>query len=704
MSGSGTAFVYDEEMTGYKLLWTDPVCKIEVPERLTVSYEAVKRAGLEHRCVPLSVRQATEEEILLVHSKEYLEAVKQTPYLSLEDLMTFTQQYGDVYFHPNIYHCAKLAIGATLQLVDSVMAGKVRNGMALVRPPGHHSQRSAANGFCVFNNVAIAALYAKKHYNVNRVLIVDWDIHHGQGVQYCFEEDPSVLYFSWHRYEHQRFWPNLAESDYDSVGKGKGAGFNINVPWNKVGMTNSDYLSVFFHVLLPIAYEFDPELVLVCAGFDSAIGDPEGHMCATPEIFGHLTHLLMSLANGRLCAILEGGYNLTSLAQSVCQTLQTLLGDPTSLLTGIGSPCDSALESVQNVRAVHQKYWHCFKHTAESLVAEPSTKRCRVEEGDGEKKEEEETEEKTEDIKWPEPLPRPAPPLHTVAVISTELEGSMPEGCQRLDEIPQTCKEDAEKIRNEHFQDMTDKKSLECLQNVVSVLEKIKNKEVRNGLVMVPDVCVSVSCAVQHALKSLSVRVLVVFVGDEDVALDMSNGRVLLVQICSKEPERVMSHYHVPVCLSKDTHCRASVMQAVLGLLLPLAYEFGPGLVLEVLAGSAGLEVSVWAQISSLLQGLAQGRTLALLQQGCDKDVVMATCVSLSGAPAPSLSPLGHPLPEDVEAIETQRRRLRGRWSLLLNTSEGFFFSLSFRKSLFYTVRSMVVYVCELTPVITKVL
>uniref|UniRef100_A0AAR2JIE3 Histone deacetylase domain-containing protein n=1 Tax=Pygocentrus nattereri TaxID=42514 RepID=A0AAR2JIE3_PYGNA len=405
---SGTAFVYDEEMTRYKLLWTDPACEIEVPERLTVSYEAVKSAGLEQRCEALSVPKIKSPELhLFIH----------------------------------------LAIGATLQLVDSVMTGKVRNGMALVRPPGHHSQRSEASGFCVFNNVAIAAHYAKKHYNLNRVLIVDWDIHHGQGVQYSFEEDPSVLYFSWHRYEHQRFWPNLAESDYDSVGKGKGAGFNINVPWNKIGMTNSDYLSVFFHVLLPVAYEFDPELVLVCAGFDSGIGDPEGRMCATPEIFGHLTHLLMSLANGRLCFVLEGGYNLTSLAQSVCQTLQTLLGDPTSLLTGIGSPCHSALDSVHNVRAVHQNFTVLLLFAAQSLNIDGRT-----------------------------------------------------------------------------------------------------------------------------ALLCLSLRML------------------------------------------QGVHCRASVMQAVLGLLLPLAYEFNPGLVLEVLADSAVLEVSVWVQISSLLQGLAQGRTLTLLQ------------------------------------------------------------------------------------------
>uniref|UniRef100_A0A673IVQ3 Histone deacetylase 10 n=1 Tax=Sinocyclocheilus rhinocerous TaxID=307959 RepID=A0A673IVQ3_9TELE len=228
---------------------SSPVCEIEVPERFTVSYEALKTHGVAERCKQVH----TGFRVLACELKpgpisiEYLEAVKQTPKMSVEELMAFSKQYNDVYFHQNIYHCATLAVGATLQLVDSVMKREVRNCMAL----GHHSQRSAANSFCVFNNVAIAALYAKKTYNLNRVLIVGWDVHHGQGVQYCFEEDPSVLYFSWHRYEHQTFWPNLPESDYSSVGKGKGSGFNMNLPWNKA----TTDLAAFFHVLLPAAYE-----------------------------------------------------------------------------------------------------------------------------------------------------------------------------------------------------------------------------------------------------------------------------------------------------------------------------------------------------------------------------------------------------------------------------------------------------------------
>uniref|UniRef100_A0A8C7RPJ4 Histone deacetylase 10 n=1 Tax=Oncorhynchus mykiss TaxID=8022 RepID=A0A8C7RPJ4_ONCMY len=561
-----------------EVMWSgSPACKIEVPERLTVSHTALQEEGLAERCVSVPIRQATDAEILLAHSEEYLEAVKKTPHMSLDELRTFTQQYGDVYFHPNIYHCAKLAIGATLQLVDSVMTGKVRNGMALVRPPGHHSQRSAANGFCVFNNVAIAAHYAKK-----QVLIVDWDVHHGQGVQFAFEDDPSVLYFSWHRYEHQGFWPNLRESDYDSVGKEKGAGFNINVPWNKVGMENSDYLSVFFHVLLPIAYEFSPDLVFVCAGFDSAIGDPEGHMCATPDIFAHLTHLLKSLAGGKLCAVLEGGYNLTSLAQSVCQTVQTLLGDPAPQTSELNGPCESALESIQCVRSAHKPYWACLKHTVAPPVSEPSTKRCKLAEkeegvqaeggqkgeGDGQKAEEEE-------VVWMKPPSRLAPPVHTEVALPADLE------------VPDRC----DRVRS-------------SLAPTLEILQRLS--------VLLQSVCVCVCVPPQ---------------GCSDVA---------------------------------------GLMQAVLCLLLPLAYEYDPGLVLLVRGPGSGVGKAAWAQITSLLQGLAQGHTLALLQE----EAVGTTAASLLGDPAPSLGPLGAPLPEDMEAMERLRQRLQTHWGLLQNAGE----------------------------------
>ncbi|XP_062403890.1 polyamine deacetylase HDAC10, partial [Sardina pilchardus] len=611
------------------------------------------------------------------NSEEYLEAVKQTPHMTLEDLMTFTQQYGDVYFHPNIFHCAKLAIGATLQLVDSVMTEKVRNGIALVRPPGHHSQRSAANGFCVFNNVAIAAHYAKKHYGVKRVLIVDWDVHHGQGVQYCFEEDPSVLYFSWHRFEHQSFWPNLPESDYDNVGKGKGAGFNINVPWNKVGMNNSDYLSVFFHVLLPVAYEFNPELVLVSAGFDSAIGDPEGHMCATPEIFAHLTHLLMPLAGGKLCAVLEGGYHLTSLAQSVCQTVQSLLGDPAPLLTNVSSPCESALESLQNVRSAHQQYWTCFKHSAAAPVPEPSTKRLRTDVGGGgeevqaEQVTGQQAEEQTEEeVVWPEPLPRTAPSVCTAAALPPGGEDSLPQGCRCLVDASHSSIGTVQKLRDELNEgDVKDERVVGSLRQVISLLDQVDKKEIRNGLALVPDISLAVKFAVQHALTSTD-RVLVVLVGDDELPVDSDDGRVLLVQICSKEPKLQKSQYHVSVCLKQGPSDVAGLLHSVLGLLLPMAYQHNPGMVLQVLAQDSRVKEAAWAQLTSLLQGLALGHTLALLQES-HQALVRATAASLMGDPVPALGPQGALSPDAVQAIEGERRRLEMKWGMLHTSVAG---------------------------------
>ncbi|XP_070646737.1 polyamine deacetylase HDAC10 isoform X11 [Bos indicus] len=310
----GTALVYHEDMTATRLLWDDPECEIECPERLTTALERLQQHGLKQRCLQLIAREASEAELGLVHSPEYVALLQGTQALGTRELQALSKEYDAVYLHPSTFHCARLAVGAALQLVDAVLTGAVRNGLALVRPPGHHSQRATANGFCVFNNVAIAAKHAQQKHGLRRILIVDWDVHHGQGIQYIFEDDPSVLYFSWHRYEHGHFWPCLRESDADAVGRGRGLGFTVNLPWNQgcsdvpwlqVGMGNADYVAAFLHVLLPLAFEFDPELVLVSAGFDSAIGDPEGQMLATPECFAHLTHLLQVLAGGRVCAVLE---------------------------------------------------------------------------------------------------------------------------------------------------------------------------------------------------------------------------------------------------------------------------------------------------------------------------------------------------------------------------------------------------------------
>ncbi|CAL8375872.1 unnamed protein product [Arctogadus glacialis] len=673
----GTALIYDEEMTKYKLLWVDPVCKIEVPERLIVSYEALVKSGLADRCVSIPVREATDAEILLAHSEEYLEAVKKTPFMHLEELMTFTQKYGDVYFHPNIYHCAKLAVGATLQLVDNVMTGKVRNGMALVRPPGHHSQSSAANGFCVFNNVAIAAQYAKKHHKAKRVLIVDWDVHHGQGVQYCFEDDPSVLYFSWHRYEHQSFWPNLRESDFDSVGSGKGAGFNVNVPWNKVGMGNSDYLAVFFHVLLPVAYEFSPDLVFICAGFDSAIGDPEGHMSATPDIFAHLTHLLMNLADGKVCAVLEGGYNLTSLAQSVCQTVQTLLGDPAPRPAQLGGACESALESIHSARAIHKKYWSCLQHAAAPFPEEPSSKNRRLAQqggsqgpegdagGDAQKEEPEKVEEKEEEeIVWPEPLRRVAPSLRSALLLPDAVE--CPDGCARFSPAHGPGPLERARLRKSYLKESEDEASVTLLYNLTALLGQMEKNEIRNGLALVPDVSMAATLLTS---ASLSKRVLLVWMGEGPVpAQIIEDEKTLVVHIDSMEPHEAQSKYYIPITLKKGCGDTAGVVQAVLGLLLPLGYQYEPGLVLLARPPGCQVKGGLWQQLTCLLQGLALGHTLVLLQEN-ETAPVGITASGLLGNAALSLGPLVAPGPEDVGSFEGLRLRLQTDWPLLQTTA-----------------------------------
>lgn len=148
-----------------------------------------------------------------------------------------------------------LAVGSTIELVDALMHSRCQNGMAIIRPPGHHAMKAEYNGYCFFNNVAIAAQHALDNCGAQRILIVDWDVHHGQGTQRMFYDDPRVLYFSVHRYEHGMFWPNLRESDYDYVGDGAGAGFNFNVPLNQTGMTNADYLAIWQQLLMPVAIE-----------------------------------------------------------------------------------------------------------------------------------------------------------------------------------------------------------------------------------------------------------------------------------------------------------------------------------------------------------------------------------------------------------------------------------------------------------------
>lgn len=193
---------------------------------------------------------------------------------------------------------------------------------------------------------------------------MDWDVHHGQGTQHIFENDPRVLYISVHRYDNGNFFPKSNDADFCETGSGPGKGFNVNIPWNKKGMADMEYMQAFQSIILPIAYDFDPELVLVSAGFDAAIGDQLGGCKVTPEAYGYFTHWLSGLANGRIILCLEGGYNVNSISHSMAICAKSLLGDPMPMLqtlprwNGINP---SALETLKNVLKTQGAFWKCLK-------------------------------------------------------------------------------------------------------------------------------------------------------------------------------------------------------------------------------------------------------------------------------------------------------------------------------------------------------
>ncbi|RLU20621.1 hypothetical protein DMN91_007234 [Ooceraea biroi] len=295
-------------------------------------------------------RSATIEELSLVHSKEYIEAMKTTSTLKLKELQKLASEYNSVYFHPETWSSACLSAGSLLQVLDDVLNRRSQSGVAIVRPPGHHAGDNTACGFCIFNNVAVAAACAVQFYHLKRVLIVDWDVHHGNGTQYIFEEDPRVLYISVHRYDNGSFFPNSKAANYTSVGLKAGEGFSK-------GMGDAEYIAAFQQVVMPIAYQFNPELVLVSAGFDACVGDPLGGCHVSPEMYGHLTHWLSSLANGRIILSLEGGYNINSISHAMTMCTKALLGDPMPMLDPGLIPCPSAVNSINNVLKTQKKFW-----------------------------------------------------------------------------------------------------------------------------------------------------------------------------------------------------------------------------------------------------------------------------------------------------------------------------------------------------------
>src|SRR5512136_234387 len=289
----------------------------ESPERLQEIYHMLEEEEMRGRPLgKVKPRPATRPEIEMIHSPAYVDLVASTagkPSVRLDmDTSTCAKSY----------ETALWAAGGLLELIKVVMQGKLDNGFALGRPPGHHAERDRAMGFCLFNNVAIGAHYALNNFSLQRILIVDWDVHHGNGTQKSFYEDPRVLYFSTHRYG---FYPGTGAPT--EVGRGRGEGFTVNVPLSP-GVGDAAYGIIFENVLKPIALEYQPQLILVSAGFDTHYNDPLGGMDVTERGFARMTQILMEIAEattqGKLALTLEGGYNVAAQRRSVKAVLEEL--------------------------------------------------------------------------------------------------------------------------------------------------------------------------------------------------------------------------------------------------------------------------------------------------------------------------------------------------------------------------------------------
>ena len=310
----GTGFIYDAVYLKHDTGANHP----ERPQRLTAIVARLEQKGLLKDLVRLKPAPASLEWITTVHTPEYVERVRK----SCQEGTGYVDS-PDAPASRGSYEAALNAVGGLQAAIDAVMDGRVRNAFCAVRPPGHHALKDKAMGFCLFNNVATAARYIQKKHKLGKVLIVDWDVHHGNGTQAIFYDDPTVFYFSVHQ---SPFYPGTGSAE--EKGTGEGLGFTCNVPL-AAGCGDAEYRKAFLEKLKPAAVAFKPDFVLVSAGFDAAKDDLLGQMKVTPEGFAELTRIVKGLAEqycqGRLVTLLEGGYNLESLAAGVEAHVRVLM-------------------------------------------------------------------------------------------------------------------------------------------------------------------------------------------------------------------------------------------------------------------------------------------------------------------------------------------------------------------------------------------
>ncbi|KAB2089759.1 hypothetical protein ES319_A03G082400v1 [Gossypium barbadense] len=350
--------IYDQRMCKHRTPYGDD--HPEKPDRITVIWNKLELAGIPQRCVILNAKDAKDEYICAVHSKNHVDLIRNISSKEYSKRNRIASKLNSIYLNEGSSESAYLAAGSVIEVAEKVAKGELNSAFAIVRPPGHHAEYDEAMGFCLFNNIAIAASFLldqRPELGINKILIVDWDVHHGNGTQKAFWSDPRVLFFSVHRHEFGSFYPANFDGFYTMVGEGPGAGYNINVPWENGRCGDADYLAVWDHVLVPVAKEFNPDIILVSAGFDAAVGDPLGGCRLTPHGYSVLLKKLMDFAQGRIVLALEGGYNLDSLANSALACMEVLLEDKPISELSEAYPFESTWRVIQAVRQVLSAYW-----------------------------------------------------------------------------------------------------------------------------------------------------------------------------------------------------------------------------------------------------------------------------------------------------------------------------------------------------------
>uniref|UniRef100_A0A671SX46 Histone deacetylase n=1 Tax=Sinocyclocheilus anshuiensis TaxID=1608454 RepID=A0A671SX46_9TELE len=375
--------VYDSLMQKHQCMCGNTNTHPEHAGRIQSIWSRLQETGLRSQCECIRGRKATLEELQTVHSEAHVMLYGTNPLRQKLDSSVISMfvrlpcggigvDSDTVWNEVHSSSAVRLAVGSVVELVFKVASGELKNGFAVVRPPGHHAEESTPMGFCYFNSVAIAAKLLQQRLNVGKILIVDWDVHHGNGTQQAFYDDPRVLYVSLHRYDDGNFFPGSGAPE--ELGSGPGVGFNVNVAFTgglDPPMGDAEYLTAFRTVVMPIASEFAPDLVLVSAGFDAVEGHPPplGGYKLTSRCLGHLTKQLMGLAGGRVVLALEGGHDLRAICDASEACVSALLGielEPLSADVLKQRPNENAVSSIEKVLENHSQYWRCVQRVASS--------------------------------------------------------------------------------------------------------------------------------------------------------------------------------------------------------------------------------------------------------------------------------------------------------------------------------------------------